>query len=51
MPFRVRVYYLDRQSLLFQLARRDEYEVEGSWVDADCVCDDSIGGCTVIVRS
>jgi hypothetical protein len=51
MPFRVRVYHLDGRSLLFQSARRDEYEVEGSWVDADSVCDNLIGGCTVIVRS
>jgi hypothetical protein len=42
---------LEDLSLLFRLAGRDEYEVEGSWVDADGVCDDSVGGCTVIMGS
>jgi hypothetical protein len=37
--------------LLFRLAQRDEYEAEGSRVDAYRGCEDSIGGCTVIVGS
>jgi len=35
---------LEDLSLLFRLVRRDEYEAEGSWVDADGACDDVVGG-------
>jgi len=35
----------------FRLVRRDEYEAAGSWVNANGVCDDPVGGCTTTVGS